>query len=95
MNISALHTQNKPVSAVSVFLSEGAQAISLQIQAGACLPSHLTKTPAMLLCITGECVFENEEGLQERLLPGEYVNIAPMVKHWVTGIVESQLLLIK
>jgi quercetin dioxygenase-like cupin family protein len=42
-----------------------------------------------------KAVFENETGLKETLKSGDYVNIEPMVKHWVKGIKESQLLLIK
>lgn len=40
-------------------------------------------------------IFENEKGLKEILLPGDYVNIEAMVKHWVKGIADSQLILIK
>ena len=37
----------------------------------------------------------NEKGIKETLLSGDFVNIEPMVKHWVDGIIESQLILIK
>jgi len=40
-------------------------------------------------------LFENEKGVKETLITGDYVNIEPMVKHWVEGILESQLILIK
>ena len=48
-----------------------------------------------MICLLGEVIFENENGINERLLPGDYVNIEPMVKHWVEGTIESQLILIK
>ena len=43
----------------------------------------------------GEVIFENEKGIKEPLKSGDYINIEPMVKHWVDGIIESQLILIK
>jgi hypothetical protein len=33
--------------------------------------------------------------LAETLLPGDHIHIAPMVKHWVKGTEDSQLILIK
>jgi quercetin dioxygenase-like cupin family protein len=95
MNIKELHTQEKPVSAISLFKSELGNATAIQILNGGLLKEHITKTPALLICVEGEVVFENENGLKEKLLPGDYVNIEPMVKHWVEGTIESQLILIK
>ena len=43
----------------------------------------------------GQVIFENEKGIKETLLSGDFVNIEPMVKHWVVGTIESQLILIK
>ena len=43
----------------------------------------------------GKAVFENEKGNKEILLAGDFVAIEPMVKHWVEGILESQLVLFK
>lgn len=95
MNIKELHTKEKPVSAISLFKSELGNATAIQILQGEKLKEHITKTPALLICVEGEVIFENEKGIKERLIPGDYVNIEPMVKHWVDGIIESQLILIK
>ena len=95
MNIKELHTQEKPVSAISLFKSEMGNATALKILKGEKLKEHITKTPALLICIEGEVTFENEKGLKERLMTGDYINIEPMVKHWVEGTIESQLVLIK
>jgi quercetin dioxygenase-like cupin family protein len=95
MNIKELHTQEKPVSAIAIFKSELGNATAIQILQGEKLKEHITKTPALLICIKGEAIFENENGIKEVLLPGDYVNIEPMVKHWVVGTIESQLILIK
>lgn len=95
MNIKELHTQEKPVSATSLFKSELGNATALKILQGEKLKEHITKTPALLICMEGEVVFENEKGIKEILMSGDYVNIEPMVKHWVEGTIESQLILIK
>jgi len=55
---------------------------------------HITKTPAVLICVEGEVIFENEKGIKEKLLSGDFINIEPMVKHWAEGTIESQLILI-
>ena len=95
MNIKELHTQEKPVSATSLYKSELGNATAIKILQGEKLKEHVTKIPALLICMEGEVVFENEKGIKETLMPGDYVNIEPMVKHWVEGTMESQLILIK
>ncbi|WP_276979763.1 hypothetical protein [Flavobacterium filum] len=95
MNIKELHTQEKPVSAISLFKSELGNATAIKILKGEKLKEHITKTPALLICMEGEVIFENEKGIKETLMPGDYVNIEPLVKHWVEGTVESQLILFK
>lgn len=95
MNIKELHTSNKAVSASSLFKSEQGNATAIQVLKGETLKEHITKFPALLICIEGEAIFENEKGLKESLLSGDYVNIEPMVKHWVEGVQDSQLVLIK
>ena len=95
MNIKELHTQEKPVSATSLFKSELGNATAIQILKGEKLKEHITKIPALLICLEGEVIFENEKGISEKLLSGDFVNIEPMVKHWVVASLESQLILIK
>ncbi len=95
MNIKEIHSPDKAVSAVPIFKGTGENTIALQILADQELKEHITKVPALLICINGEVVFENEKGLKVTLLPGDYVPIEPMVKHWVRGIVDCQLVLIK
>ncbi|HET7818456.1 MAG TPA: hypothetical protein VFL70_04055 [Bacteroidia bacterium] len=95
MNIKELHTKEKPVSAISIFKSELANATAIQILIGGKLKEHITKTPAFLICIVGKVIFENEKGIKETLSPGDYINIEPNVKHWIDGIIDSYLLLVK
>ena len=95
MNIKEIHTQEKPVSAISIFKSEMGNATGIKILKGEKLKEHITKTPGLLICIEEEVTFENEKGIKETLMTGDYVNIEPMVKHWVEGTIKSQLILIK
>lgn len=96
MNVLLLHTTDKPVSAIPVFKSENAgTAISIQIQKGERLAEHITKIPAVVVCISGHATFENEKGEKHDLQAGDYVLIEPMVKHWVDALETAQLLLVK
>ncbi len=95
MNIKELHAQEKTVSFIPLAKYELENASAIQILQGGKLKEHITKTKALLICVQGEVIFENENGIIEKLIPGDYVHIEPMVKHWVEGIIESQLLLIK
>jgi quercetin dioxygenase-like cupin family protein len=95
MNVKNLHTKEKPFSAISIFKSDMGNATAMQILQGERLKEHVTKTPALLICIEGKVIFENEKGIKEILIPGDYTNIEPLVKHWVDGIEKSQLVLIK
>jgi quercetin dioxygenase-like cupin family protein len=95
MNIKEVHTQEKPVSAISLFKSDQGNATAIQILQGEKLKEHITKIPALLVCIDGEVIFENEKGIKETLRPGDYIHIEPLVTHWVLAISKSQLILIK
>lgn len=94
MHIKNLHVTDKPVSAKGLFQGAGT-ATALQIGKDHELKEHTTPIPALLLCISGEVVFENEKGDKETLVSGDYVHIEPMVKHWVVGVQDSQLVLLK
>jgi hypothetical protein len=56
MNIRQLHTQDKPVSTFSIFKGAEGNATVIQILKGQQLKEHLTKVPALLICIEGEVV---------------------------------------
>ncbi|MEZ4884550.1 MAG: hypothetical protein R3E32_07490 [Chitinophagales bacterium] len=95
MNIKDLLPQDKAVSTAVLLRSEQATVTVIQILEGEQLKEHVTKVPALLICIIGEVVFENEKGMKESLLSGDYVSIAPMIKHWLNAITNSQLILFK
>jgi quercetin dioxygenase-like cupin family protein len=95
MNIQEIHPKEKEVSAVALFKGEEGVTKSLHISKGAELSKHQSKTPALLICIAGEVVFENVNGVKIMLKQGDYFGIEPMVDHWVSSVADSYLLLIK
>ena len=95
MELNKLHQADKAVSAKSFFKMEEGNATAIQILKGELLKEHLTKIPALLLCVSGKVIFENEQSHKETLQSGNYILIAPMVKHWVQAEEDSQLVLLK
>jgi quercetin dioxygenase-like cupin family protein len=95
MKISNLHTQDKEVSAISLFKGELGTSTAIQILKDGKLKEHITKTPALLLCIVGKVNYEDETGQLIELSSGDYVDITPNVKHWLTASELSQLVLLK
>jgi len=94
MNLKNNHPTEKPVSTIPLFKGEGV-ATALQILQDQLLKEHTSKVPALLICVVGEVVFEDENGVNETLQSGDYVNIEPHVKHRIIGSKDSQLLLLK
>lgn len=93
--LTSLHDSTKSLSVQLLFKGAEGATRSLQIQKGGILPEHLTLTEALLLCVSGEALFEDEKGTSLILHPGDFYRIRPQVKHWVKGMEDSQLLLIK
>lgn len=95
MNIKDLHQDTKAISAAPLFKSTEGNVTSIQILANEQLKEHITKVPALLLCLSGEASFENEHGVKLTLKTGNYVNIEPNTKHWINAISTSNFILIK
>lgn len=95
MNIRQLHNPGKKVSTFPIFKGTEGTSTAIQVLQSEQVKEHLTKVPALLFCIKGEVMFENEKGIKKNLIPGDYVNIEPMVKHWLETTMESQLILIR
>lgn len=94
-NLTALHEASKDLSVKPLFTGQQNTTASLQINKDGLLDKHVSKVPALLLCIAGKVIYEDEKGYKQTLLSGDYVHIEPMVTHWVKGIDNSQLVLIK
>jgi quercetin dioxygenase-like cupin family protein len=95
MNIKDQHDPVKPVSAKKVFEGTSGEVKAIQVLAGKTLKEHITKIPACLFCVEGHIIFENEQGLKESLKPGDYMLIEPMVLHWLYGVADSHLILVR
>ena len=94
MNLKELHTQQKAVQTNALF-EPREKVISLQIAKGEQLKEHLTKVPALLVCISGDAIFGDENGQKISLQSGDYVQIEPNVKHWIDALEQSNFILIK
>lgn len=94
MNLSDLH-ETQGVSAKTLSQSISSKVMAIQILADKLLKDHITNLPAILICVVGEVDYEDEKGNKINLKPGDFKEIEPMVKHWVKGIQDSQLVLIK
>ena len=93
--LSQFHDVSKSLSAVPVFKSLQGKTIAMALKKGGLLPEHITPIPAVLVCVSGQINFQNEQGIDIVLSPGEFYEIEPNVKHWLKGLEDAQLLLLK
>jgi quercetin dioxygenase-like cupin family protein len=95
MNLLALHTEEKEVSTKPLFKGGLGTAAAIKLDAKSVLKEHLSKIPALMLCVTGEVTYEDESKNKIELVSGDYVNIIPNIKHWLTAKTNSNLVLFK
>ena len=95
MNLKNLRTENKAVQTSVLFQPTDGKVISLQIAKNKQLAEHMTKVPALLVCVSGNATYKDENGTTITLQSGDYFNIPVNVKHWVDAHEESNFLLIK
>jgi quercetin dioxygenase-like cupin family protein len=95
MILKNLHIENKPVQTQLLFEPKDAKVISLQIAKGETLKEHVSKIPALLVCVSGNAVYTDEKGTVINLISGIYVMIEENIKHAVKAIEESNFLLMK
>ncbi|MCW1149043.1 MULTISPECIES: hypothetical protein [Flavobacterium] len=95
MNLKNLHTEQKAVQTQILFQPTEAKVISLQIAKNEQLAEHITKVPALLVCVSGNATYNDEKGEKINLKSGSYVNIPINIKHWIDAHEESNFLLIK
>jgi len=94
-HLRELHNSEKQISAsLLATLNEG-KAIALSIKKSAKLKEHITHEPAVLICLEGKALFGDELENNYLLGPGNYVNIPENVVHWVEGVEDASLVLIK
>ncbi|MBK7110746.1 MAG: hypothetical protein WAU21_14880 [Chitinophagales bacterium] len=95
MHLKDNHSNDKPVSSFAIFKGELGTATSLQILKDQRINEHVSKVPALLICVVGEVLFENEKGISETLLSGDFINIEGLVIHWLVGKSDCQVILLK
>jgi len=95
MNLKNLHTENKPVQTKVLFEPTESKVISLQIAKGETLKEHVSKIPALLVCISGNAVFTDENGTIINLKSGVYIMIEENMKHAIKAVEESNFILVK
>ena len=95
MNLKDLHTEVKDVQTALLFAPSENKVMSLQIAKGKQLAEHITKVPALLVCVSGSGSYGDEKGKKVSLKTGDYVKIEPNIKHWVDAFEDSNFLLIK
>jgi len=95
VKLKDLHLGNNEVSAKSISASVISNITAIEILRGKLLKEHMTKSPAVLLCILGAVEYEDETGQKIVLNSGDFHHIAPMIKHWVKGLEDSELILVK
>lgn len=95
MNLKNLHPENKAVQTKVVFEPIESKVISMQIAAGETLKEHVSKIPALLVCVSGNAVFTDEKGAVIPLKSGVFVRIEENIQHAIKAVDESNFLLIK
>jgi len=95
MHLTTFHNSEKPLSAKQLFLGTEGKVIAIHLKKGGELKEHITKVPALLVCVIGEAVYEDENGVKSTLKSGDYFEIEPMVKHWLVANEDSELILVK
>ena len=92
MNIRELHRNDKPISTAELFKTSHVNVTAIQLQKGEQIKEHVSKTPALLLCISGEAVYETADSGKIILSAGDYTNIEADEKHWCITSAKSELL---
>lgn len=95
LNLKKLHTENIAVQTSILFEPAKKKVVSLQIAKNEQLAEHITDVPALLVCVSGNAVYNDEKGQKINLRQGDYVKIESNVKHSINAIEESNFLLIK
>ena len=94
MNLQELHKEKMAVQ-INVIFEPTEAVISMQIAKEEQLKEHITKIPALLVCVSGEAIFTDENEKKISLKSGIYVKIEPNIKHKIDAIEKSNFLLIK
>jgi len=94
MKLKSLFAETKDVQTQILKTVEEGKIIALQIDENKTLKEHVSKVPALLVCISGKALYK-EKDRTVKLKKGHYVHIEPNVLHEVTASKKSNFILIK
>jgi quercetin dioxygenase-like cupin family protein len=95
MNLTTFHNSEKALSAKQLFNATEGKVVAIHLKKDGELKEHTTKVPALLLCVIGEVVYEDENHVKTTLNSGEFFEIKPNVKHWLIAHKDSEAVLVK
>jgi len=95
MKLKNLHKTDKEIqTAILLKTTNQGTVIALQIDANKVLKKHITKVPAVLVCVSGKAVYK-EDNRSIKLKKGSYVMIPANEIHEVIASKKSNFILIK
>ncbi len=95
MNLTSFHSTDKPLSAKQLFSCTEGKVIAIHLKKDGELKEHITKVPALLVCVQGEIVYEDEKGVKIPMNSGGFTEIEPNVKHWLVANDDAEAILVK
>tara|TARA_R100000951_G_scaffold31025_1_gene26642 strand:+ start:1347 stop:1634 length:288 start_codon:yes stop_codon:yes gene_type:complete len=95
MNLTTFHNSKKSLSVKQLFSCTEGKVVAIHLKKEGELKEHITKVPALLLCVIGEVVYEDENQVKATLNSGDFFEIKPNVKHWLVANKVSEAVLIK
>lgn len=95
MNLIDKHNDNMPVSEILLFESQVGITSAFLITEGILLKNQMHRVPALLICIEGNILFQDEKGENKILVSGDLMHIKPLIKYSLRGLKKSQILVIK
>lgn len=93
-SLKEIHTEVKDVQTALLLKAKEGKVMSLQIAAGKQLKEHVSKVPAILICISGKGIYKDPSG-QVDMVNGDYVFIKSDIKHEVEALTDSNFILVK
>ncbi len=95
MNLKTFHNSEKSLSAKQLFNCTEGKVVAIHLKKDGELKEHTTKVPALLMCVKGSIIYEDEKSTKVSLNSGDFVEIEINVKHWLVAEDESEAILMK
>lgn len=67
MNLTKFHNSEKPLSAKQLFNCTEGKVVAIHLKKGGELKEHITKVPALIVCVVGEIVYEDKKRAKNQL----------------------------